>query len=225
MASLDRATVVGMRQAIVMLAIGLAPRGASADVAIDWAKGVVTAEGIGIADRHAPNPAVARGTSRRGAEEAARVQLAKGLGALPVASGGTVADKAKDAATKARVARAVAQAVAVVAQPETDGAWKVTMAVPIEAIRQAIEGGARQVAATGDVQAPVVTIVDGVIGKPAIGWTVGTTHVATVWVKDVPTWAKDAPRVKATSAKAGTIELGDAGTGGNAATLYVIVTP
>jgi hypothetical protein len=213
-----------MRQVVVMLAIGLASRAASADVAIDWAKGVVTAEGIGIADRHAPNPAVARGTSRRGAEEAARVQLAKGLGALPVASGGTVADKAKDAATKARIARAVAQAVAVVAQPETDGAWKVTMAVPIEAIRQAIEGGARQVATTGDVQAPV-TVVDGVTGKPAIGWTVGATHVATVWVKDVPTWAKDAPRVKATSTKAGTIELGDAGTGGNAATLYVIVTP
>jgi hypothetical protein len=218
-----------MRQVVVMLAIGLASRGARADVAIDWAKGVVTAEGIGIADRHAPNPAVARGTSRRGAEEAARVQLAKGLGALPVASAGsaftTVAAKAKDPATKARIDRAVAQAVAVAAQPETDGAWKVTMAVPIEAIRQAIDDGPRTVAATGDDAGAAVIVVDGATAKPAIGWTVGTAHVATVWLKDVPAWAKDATHVKASSAKAGKIELADAGTVGNAATLYVIVTP
>jgi hypothetical protein len=218
-----------MSQVVVMLAIGLASRHASADVAIDWAKGVVTAEGIGIADRHAPNPAVARGTSRRGAEEAARAQLAKGLGALPVASAGsvftTVAAKAKDPATKARIDRAVAEAVAVAAQPETDGAWKVTMAVPIEAIRQAIEDGPRSVPAAGDGASATVIVVDGATAKPAIGWTVGTAHVATVWVKDVPAWAKDATHVKASSAKNGQIELADAGTAGNAATLYVIVTP
>lgn len=208
-----------------MLAIGLAARSARADVAVDWAKGIVTAEGVGIADRHAPNPAVARGTSRRSAEDAARAQLAKGLGALPVASGGTVADKAKDPAIKTRIDRTVAQAVAVAAQPETDGAWKVTMAVPIEAIRQAIEGGPRQVVAAGDGAAPVVVVVDGATAKPAVGWTVGTGHVALVWMQAVPTWAKDAAHVKAASAKAGQIELADAGTVVSAATLYVIVTP
>lgn len=214
-----------MRPLAVMLAIGLAARGARADVVVDWAKGIVTSEGIGIADRHAPNPAVARGTSRRGAEQAARAQLAKGLGALPVASGGTVANKAKDPATKARIARAVAQAIAVAAQPETDGAWKVTMAVPIEAIRQAIEGGPRQVAAVGDGAAPVVVVIDGATARPAIGWTVGTGHVALVWMPTVPAWAKDAAHVKASSAKAGQIELAGAGTVVSAATLYVIVTP
>jgi hypothetical protein len=215
-----------MRQVAVILAVGLASRGARADVAVDWAKGMVTAEGVGIADRHAPNPAVARGTSRRGAEAAARAQLAKGLGALPVASGGTVANKAKDPAIKARIDRAVAQAIAIAAQPETDGAWKVTMAVPIEALRQAIEGGPRAVAAAGEAAAPVVVIVDGgAAAKPAIGWTVGTAHVATLWPKDVPAWAKDAAHVKASSAKAGQLELADAGTIASAATLYVIVTP
>lgn len=208
-----------------MLVLGLAARDARADVAVDWAKGIVTAEGIGIADRHAPNPAVARGTSRRGAEQAARTQLAKGLGALPVASGGTVADKAKDPEIKVRLDRTVAQAVAVAAQPETDGAWKVTMAVPIEAIRQAIEGGPRQIAAAGDGAAPVVVVVDGATARPAIGWTVGTGHVALVWMQTVPTWAKDAAHVKASSTKAGQIELADAGTVVSAATLYVIVTP
>ena len=220
-----------MRRVVLMLVFGWTARGARADVAVDWAKGVVTAEGIGIADRHAPNPAVARGTSRRGAEETARVQLARGLGALPVASGGTVADKAKDAATRARIDRAVAQAVAIAAQPETDGAWKVTMAVPIEAIRQAIEDGPRHVATNGDGAEPAepaepgssaTVVVEGATAKPAIGWAVGTAHVATLWVKDVPAWAKDAPHVTSTRAKDGKLDVGSVG---NAATLYVIVTP
>src|SRR3954471_17011801 len=145
--------------AVAMLAALPAP--ASAEVAVDWAKGLVTAQGVGIADRHAPNPAVARGTSRRAAEDAAKAQLAKMIGALPVASGGTVATKAKDPGIKARIDRAVAQAISVAAQPETDGAWTVTMAVPIEALRQALEGGAR--ATTGDdPKLPAVVIVDGV---------------------------------------------------------------
>jgi hypothetical protein len=200
---------------------------------VDWAKGLVTAEGVGIADRHAPNPAVARGTSRRSAEDAARVKLGKAIGALPVATGGTVADKAKDDAVKARLDRAVAQAIAVEAQPETDGAWRVTMAVPIEAIRQAIAGGPRHVEPGGDDDAipdkssptgtPIVMVVDAVRAKPAVGWTIGPRHAATLWVKELPAWAKDAGHVQATSAAKGVIEV--AGTVGNATTLYVIVTP
>jgi hypothetical protein len=204
------------------LAIVLAVAPARADVAVDWARGLVTAEGVGIADRHAPNPAVARGTSRRGAEDAARAQLAKGLGTLPVAGGGTVAAKAKAGDVQARIERAVAQAIAVAAQPETDGAWRVTMAVPIEALRLALEAGPRGVPAAGDVDPPVV-VVDGVKGKPAIGWTVGGHHAATIWVKEVPAWAKDAPHAAAASAKDGAIEL--AGTTGGDATLYVIAQP
>jgi hypothetical protein len=201
------------------LLVLLAASTASAKPTVDWAKGLVTAEGIGIADRHAPNPAVARGTSRRGAEDAARAQLAQALGALPVAAGGTVADRAADPAVKARLDRAVAQAIAVAAQPETDGAWRVTMAVPIEAIRQALDAGPRTVT-TGDRE-PAVVVVDGVTAMPAIGWTVGTTHAATVWVAAPPAWAKDAPHVKATAAKGGAIEL--ATPAGSDATLYVIV--
>jgi hypothetical protein len=191
---------------------------AHADVAVDWAKGLVTANGIGIADRHAPNPAVARGTSRRAAEDAARAQLAKGLGALPVAGGGTVGEHAKGDA-KVRLDRAVAQAIAVAADPQTDGAWTVTMAVPIEAIRQALDAGPRELGKDGD-QAPAIVIVDGVKAKPAIGWTVGGVRAATIWVKDLPAWTKDAPHVTASGAKAGAIELGSA-TGGEA-TLFVI---
>ncbi|HVK87813.1 MAG TPA: hypothetical protein VM513_27025, partial [Kofleriaceae bacterium] len=48
---------------------------AIAHAQVDWAKGVITAPGIGLADRHAPNPAVARGPSRRKAEDAGRKAL------------------------------------------------------------------------------------------------------------------------------------------------------
>jgi len=194
---------------------------ARADVAVDWAKGLVTANGVGIADRHAPNPAVARGTSRRAAEDAARAQLAKGLGKLQVAGGGTVGDHAKDDA-KARLDRGVARAIAVAAEPQTDGAWTVTMAVPIEAIRQAIDAGPRAAGKDGD-QPPAVVIVEGVKAKPAIGWTIGGVKAATIWVagKDLPAWTKDAPHVTATGAASGAITV--SGTAGGEATLYVIV--
>jgi hypothetical protein len=193
---------------------------AHAGVTIDWAKGLVTADGIGIADRHAPNPAVARGTSRRSAEDAARAAIAAKLGELPVAAGGTVATRAKDPAVKARLDDAVAQAIAIDAEPETDGAWRVTMAVPIEAVREALDGP-RALPAGGDVGPAVVVVDNAAKAKPAVGWTVGGQHAATVWVSDVPAWAQAAPHVAATKVSGGAIEL--AGTTATAATLFVIV--
>ncbi len=194
-----------MRVVSIMIALAGTAH-AAPGVAIDWAKGLVTAEGVGVADRHAPNPSVARGTSRRGAEDAARAQIAAKLGELPVAGGGTVADKAKDPAVKARLDRAVANAIAVAGEPETDGAWRVTMAVPIEAIRQAITEGPRPLPEAGDT-GPAVIVIDGVSAKPAIGWTVGGTRAATVWVTEVPAWAKTAPHVKASKVNVGNIEI------------------
>src|SRR5690349_14271660 len=131
---------------------------ARADVKVDWARGLVIADAVGVADRHAPNPAVARGTSRRGAEEVAQKHLAAKLGELPLAGGGKVSDKAKDKDVKARLDRAIASAITLAADPETDGAWKVTIAVPIEAVRQAIVGPR----ALGDSdKGPPVVVVDG----------------------------------------------------------------
>jgi hypothetical protein len=196
-----------MRLALVLV---LVPAIAHADV--DWASGLVTASGVGIADRHAPNPAVARGTSRRGAEDAAKKKLADEIAALPVARGGKVGDKAKDKAIEDRLAAAVDHALTVSAEPETDGAWRVTLAVPIEAVRQAL-AGPRTLPAAGDADPPV-TIVDGVGGKPAVG----ALDAATIWVKDIPAWAKDAPHLTGKRAK-GRIE----GITPAPATLYVIV--
>jgi hypothetical protein len=191
-----------------------------ADVKVDWARGLVTADAVGIADRHAPNPAVARGTSKRGAEDAAKKLLAAKLGELPVATGGKVADKAKDKDVKARLERAVASAITLAADPETDGAWKVTLALPIEAVRQAI-AGTRVLGPDGDKGSQVI-VVEGVTAKPALGWTIAGSEAATLWVTEVPAWAKDAHRAKAKGAKAGVIEV--AGIDAGPATLFVIIT-
>jgi hypothetical protein len=199
-----------MRAALVLSLLA-----GSAHAGVDWATGMVTADGIGVADRHAPNPAVARGTSRRGAEDAARRTLAAEVAALPLAKGGKVADAANDAEVAARLAAAVDHAIAVAAEPETDGAWRVTMAVPIEAVRQAVAepGGSRALPQAGDHEPPV-TIVDGVAGTPVVG----ALDAATVWVKAVPAWAKDAPHV---TGKRGRHAI--EGITPGAATLYVIV--
>jgi len=191
---------------------------------VDWAKGLVTAEGIGVANRSAPTPAAARGPARRLAEEAARKKLAAQVGGLAVASGGTVdAKRKKDAGVKQAIERAVEEAFVVAADPETDGSWKVTMAVPIEALRLALAGQPRSVTAAGDAgPAVVVVMVEG--AKPAIGYQVGGLAAATVFVKekDLPAWASGAVRVKAKGlGKAGVIDaaVGDA----TAATLFVVV--
>jgi hypothetical protein len=207
------------RLAAAVASIALGAGVAHADtVDVDWARGLVVATATGVADRHAPSPAVARGTAKRVAEDLAKKQIAAKLPGIPLASG-TLGEKLKDAQVKARVDRALDAAISLSAEPETDGAWKVTLAVPIEALRMAV-AGSRLVDATGDGD-PAVVIVDGVGAKPAIGWKVGTLAAATLWVDKPPAWAKDAPHVHAKSAKHGTIELDHAI--GGPSTLFVLV--
>jgi hypothetical protein len=204
---------------VALTSIAAADRDDADAARIDWTAGRITAGGTGIADRRAPSPAVARGTSRRGAEAIARKRIAAKLASLPLAAGGTLAGKLADRAIKARIEAVLDVAITVAAEPETDGSWHVTIAVPLEAIRQAL-AEPRTLAPGGD-RGPPVVVIEGVTARPAIGWTVGGTPAATLWVKDVPAWAKDAPRVKARSAKAGSIEV--AATTGSAATLYVVL--
>jgi hypothetical protein len=221
----SRVAAVALVAALGLVA-GLGARRAGADrddadaARVDWAAGQITAGGTGLADRQAPSPAVALGTSRRGAAEAARRRIAARLGSLPLAAGGTLATRLADAAIKARVDAAVDAAITVAAEPETDGSWHVTLAVPIEAIRLALDEP-RALAGAGDAGPPVV-VVEGVAAKPAVGWTIGGEGCAMLWVKDVPAWANGAPRVKARSARAGSITVDSRP--GTAATLYLITS-
>jgi hypothetical protein len=194
---------------------------ARADVTIDWSAGSVTARGVGVANRLAPSPAAARGPARRAAEDAARKQLAAGVGTVPFAGGGKLADKLGDAAVKARVDLAVASALVIEATPETDGAWTVTLGVPLEALRLAFTGP-RTLADKASDDGPPIVVVEGVSATPSVGWTVDKLAAPTLWVKAVPAWAATAPRVKATSAKAGEI-ITPGGTKATASTLFVLV--
>jgi hypothetical protein len=196
----------------------LALAGGTAHADVDWAKGVVTASGIGIADRHAPSPAAAREPARRAAEDAARVKLSAALPSLPLATGGKLAGKLGDAAIKARIEAVVASALTVDAIPQTDGSWNVTLAVPLEAVRQALVGPRVLGKADDD---PAVVIVEGVTAKPAIGYTVGGIAGATLWVGQLPAWAKDAPHVKVSSTNAGAIKT--VVKEGGPSTLYLLV--
>ena len=215
--ALSRASVRMLALAVVAVA-AFAHAGPVA-AGTDWASGLVTGTGLGVADRHAPSPAAARDPARRVAEDAARKRIAAQLPDLPLADGATLASKLADKTVAARIARAVAAAITVEAIPQTDGSWNVTLAVPIEAVRQAV-GGERK-STKPDSDSPVI-IVEGVTAKPAVGYAIGTVAAASLWLKSVPEWAKDAPRVKATGAKAGAIEL-DPRQGGPS-TLFILLT-
>ncbi len=152
------------------------------------------------------------------AEEAAKKQLAAQLMDLPLAGGGTLKAKLADKQVAARIARAVDAALTVAATPQTDGSWNVTLAVPIEAVRLALAGPR---AATKSDRDPPVIIIEGATAQPAVGYSIGGLAAATVFLKDVPAWAKGAPRVKATTASGASIEL--AAKHGGASTLFVIL--
>jgi len=207
-----------LRVAIVVAA--LEPAASAAPARVDWARGLVIADGLGIADRHAPSPAVARGTSRRAAEDAAKRDLAAALPTLPLAAGGTVGAKLGDPAVKARLDRAVAAAFAIAAEPETDGAWHVTLAVPIEAVRQALTGP-RALGAAGD-KGDAVVVVTGANAKPAVGWTIAGHSAATIWLAEPPAWAKAAPKVTGKVGAPGDLQL-SAGSNATDATLFVVI--
>ncbi|MEJ7599939.1 MAG: hypothetical protein WKG01_18680 [Kofleriaceae bacterium] len=191
----------------------------TAHAEVDWSRGLVMANGVGIADRHAPNPATARGPARRAAEEAARRQLTAQLAALPLAAGGTLKSRLGDKANAERITRAVDRAIALSATLETDGSWRVTLGVPLEAIRLALDAP-RELPAAGDPDLPIV-IVEGVKQKPALGVTIGGLAAATLFAREVPAWAAAAPRVKATGGKAGAITLTEPR--GGPSTLFVLL--
>jgi hypothetical protein len=151
----------------------------------------------------------------------ADIDWGKGLVTAPGIglAGGTVKDKLGDPAVKDRVDAAVAGAFVIAADPETDGSWKVTMAVGLDAIRQAVAGGPRQLAASDD--APAAAIVEGAAVTPALGYTIGGLAAATVFVTEPPAWAKGAPRIKAKAVKGAAIEA-DVGKA-TAATLFLVI--
>jgi hypothetical protein len=135
---------------------------------VDWTRGVLIAGGLASADLHAPTPDVARVRSERQARGRARKALAERAGALPMAGGGTVAERvAGNDVARARLERAVERALDEDVDYASDGSVTVELALPIEAIRAAVNGPAAPAAAAAP--ATVIVRAGGELKQPEIG--------------------------------------------------------
>jgi hypothetical protein len=212
--------LVGMMVALAATTAAAAPvttRVAGLDV--DWSRGVAIAHAVAPADRRAPSPAVARSGARRAAEDRGRVMLAAAARALPWAAGGTVGEvlDARGDAAKVALERAVARAVVTAADYLTDGSVRVTMTLPIEAVRQAVDGP-RAVAAgavvDGDAVTAVVVDARGLKVPAAVGLALGDQRGPLLLAQARPAAAVLGARVlavKATAVKAGRIAVAGQG--------------
>lgn len=215
-----------------VLAAALAvPRAAQADVidrlpegaAVDWSRGVVTATGVGLADRHAPSPAVGRAASRRRADDDARSKLAAALAAVPWIETGV------PAALATRDGWLAAHAVVLATTLNPDGSWKVTLGLPIEAIRLGL-AGARVVPVAGDRDETRAVVIDATkVAKatPVGGVAIGAAKAAgaTVWLDRDPPEAlvgKKPVKLVATGLAAGVLAV-DGTVPDLAGTLIVVV--
>jgi hypothetical protein len=179
-----------LRTAAVVALITAVASTAAADVVdttadgatIDWSRGVVTATGVGLADRHAPSPAVGRVASRRRAEDAARGKLAAALAQVPWIAGGS--PEALGVLAK-RDGWLETRAVVIDATLNPDGSWRVTLGLPIEAIRIGL-AGPRVLPTAGDRDAPRAVVIDARVVKglaPVGGVGIGsaTATGTTLW--------------------------------------------
>ena len=136
-----------------------------AGATVDWSHGVITARGVGPADRHAPSPAVARDAARVRAENAARAARTAAAKQLPGVEPRALADDA--------LARAVARATVASMDLGTDGSVTVSLALPVEAVRVAIAGPRRAEPATGDAPPAVIVDATALAVTPALGLAIG----------------------------------------------------
>jgi hypothetical protein len=145
---------------------------------VDWSHGVITAHGVGPADRHAPSPAVARDAARVRAEDAARAALGTAAKQLPGVEAGALADAA--------LARAVARATVVAMDVGTDGSVTVALALPIEAVRVAIAGPRRAEPAAGDAPPAVIVDATRLEVTPRVGLAIGAWTGPVLFVDAAP---------------------------------------
>jgi hypothetical protein len=150
--------------------------------AIDWTRGLITAVGAAPGDIRAPSPELARVGAERRARVQARERLQAAARALRLHGDdrlvGAIADA--DAAVAGRLSAAVARALDLAVDYGSDGSVVLTAGLPLEAVRQAVQGtAARDVTAaeapaaptTAPTAAPTAVIVDarGVLDAPALG--------------------------------------------------------
>jgi len=186
---------------------------------VEWTAGRIGAPGGAAADLRAPNTEIARVGAERAASERARASLARAVRALALASGGTVGARADaDEAVAERLRALLAHARVVDVSWAADGGARVLLAVPLEAVRAAVEPPTPPVL---DAAAPTALVVDGrkLAGlRPVLGVRVAARGAAplalpTIWQTDPAAAAADARAgaravpVAATGYDKGTIAL------------------
>ncbi len=219
---------VGRSRALLLAWVALSAQPAAAQspltqtltnqVTVDWAAGVMIAKGVGLADRRAPTPDVARAAARSRGVAQARERLSAALLLVPWANGkGTAAQL-----TATQLETLTGTAAIVAAQPQTDGGWQITLQLPLEAVRQAARGN-RTLAVDGDVAAAPDVVLDArkLRVAPAVGLRVdeggAIVECATRWVTQWP-----GASTKISSVNAGVIKLSKTA-GIKPATLCVII--
>lgn len=149
---------------------------------LDWTSGQLTARGLGVADRHAPSPAVARDAARRRAIVDASRALREAAKAIPMASGQRLGELLSDT----KLAAAAAEATVVSAEPLVDGSWRMELSLPLETLRLAVVGP-RPVPSGDDVGVPVVIVRVPASTKPVLGLAISdgksTWNAPTLWAK------------------------------------------
>ena len=170
-------------------------------VTVDWSRGVVVARGFGPADRHAPEPAVARVAAERRAIDQARTRLTAALDLLPW-TGAPLSATARTA-----LAAEVAAAPVVSREPATDGSVVVELGLGVEALRQAATGP-RPIALGSDDGDAALVVLDARKRpvRPAIGLAIdgagGHWTGPITFVTAVPAGAKPRAVTAATTAAA-----------------------
>ena len=199
---------------------------------VDWTAGQLVARGLGVADRHSPSPATARPAARRRALADAARQLVRAAALVPRAAEGAGGARAL---RKDELEALAAEAIVLSAEPLVDGSWRVSSALPLEALRQA-SAGARPLPAAGDApEAPSVVIVRAPAGtSPRLGVAIGDGKTT---VRGAALWASadldDVPLPKALLDAAPALDAERSGdglrvaklAGASDATLFVVVLP
>lgn len=204
--------------ASVVVAQPMAAQALTTYVTIDWSTGVMVAKGVGLADRRAPAPDVARAAARSRGVAQARSRLRAGLLLVPWANSKTSAEQL----TAAQLETLVEAATVVRAQPQTDGGWHIELQLPIEVVRQAVQGNRKRAGDGDDTDTPEIALDARKLRVvPAVGLRVndgGTTVACAMrWVNRWP-----GASVKVSGVTAGQLELSKP-VGIKPATLCVII--
>jgi hypothetical protein len=153
-------------------------------VTIDWTAGLVEVVGAGATDLRAPSPAIGRVTAERAARADGARRLVDAVKDVPLADGRTAADAAHDdPAAAARLAAVLARPRDVSIAYASDGSTEVTLAVPLEAVRDAL-AVPKIPRATDDSPTALVVDARALAARPALGVRVGELAGPTIWTTD-----------------------------------------